>query len=83
VKQYVLALGACLFLGCESAPPGPPPEPDHLAADIAQLNADLLACMRRENDRLREEKAELDARINAAIVEATVLATKPTKPRPR
>jgi len=89
VKQYVLVVGAWLLLGCESAPPPPPPAPaePNLAAAIAELNADLLACMRRENDRLREEKVALDAKINAAIEEAATLqaaalaSAQPRKPK--
>lgn len=83
MKQYVLVIGAWLFFGCESAQPLPAPAEPNLAAAIAELNADLLACMQRENDRLREEKAALDAKIAAALDEAAALATKPTRPRPR
>lgn len=72
--KCLVAITVVLFFGCESAPlPPAPPEPN-LAAAIAELNADLLACMRRENDRLREEKAALDAKIAAKVVEAEELA---------
>ena len=87
MKQYVLVVGAWLLLGCESAPPPPAPAEPNLAAAIAELNADLLACMRRENDRLREEKVAIDAKINAAIEEAATLqaaalaSAQPRKPK--
>ena len=79
MKYYVLIVTALLFLCCEAAPPAAPPEPDHLAEDIAKLNADYLACMRRENERLRQEVDDLDAKIRIALEEAAVLASQPPK----
>ena len=82
VKQHILVAMALSFLACEAAPPVPPPEPDHLVKDIAKLNADLLACMQRENDRLRQDRDDLEAKIRIALVEAAVLASEaPKKPR--
>lgn len=83
VKQWISAVLACWIPGCQAAsPPEPPPEPDHLVADIAKVNAELLACMQRENDRLREERNELGAKIRAVREEASVLAgTPPRKPK--
>lgn len=85
MKQYILLPMALLFLCCESTPPEPPeppPEPDHLAADIAELNAAYLACMNRENERLRADIAVLDVKIAAKLEEAAALVSAQTrKPR--
>jgi len=78
-----LVVAAWLFFGCDRAPyemPVPAPSVSRsLAADIAQLNADYLSCMRRENERLREEKAALDRKINTAVEEAAALASAPPR----
>lgn len=79
MKQLTLAILAWALLGCEAPPIVPPPEPSHLAEDIAKLNADFLACMRRENELLREKKAELDVEINKAIEEARTLTLEESK----
>lgn len=72
--KCLVAITALLFFGCEAAPPPPAPAEPSLAASIAELNANYVACMRRENDRLRQEKLALDAKIAAKVVEAEDLA---------
>lgn len=83
MKRVAVVVAAWSVFGCEATPPVPPPEPDHLAADIAKLDSDLLACMQRENDRLRAERDELDTKIAAARREAYELLAGATAKKPK
>jgi hypothetical protein len=76
MKQWIPAVLTWSLLGCQAAPPEPPPEPDHLVADIAKLGSDLLACEQRENVLLHEKKDDLDAKIAAAKAEALELLAR-------
>lgn len=76
MTRSILLVVAWSLVGYDATPPAPPPEPDHLAEDIAKLNAELLACMQRENARLQQERDDLDAKIRVALEEAAVLASE-------
>lgn len=66
LKQWLPAVLALSFLGCQAAQPEPPPEPDHLLEDVTRLGAELHACQEAEQARLRKEAATLDVEITEA-----------------
>jgi hypothetical protein len=66
VKQWILAVLAWSLLGCETAPPEPPPAPGSLAGDWKQIGEELIARRQAENDRMRREKTVLEAKIAEA-----------------
>lgn len=63
MKRWMPTVLVWSLLGCQAAPPEPPPVPDHLLEDVAQLGADLRACREAERARLEKEKSELDVEI--------------------
>lgn len=69
LKQWVPAILAWSLLGCQTAPPEPAPEPDHLVEDVQRLGAELLACRQAEHERLLKEAAALDVELAKAKTE--------------
>lgn len=69
-----ILIGLAIGLWVEPAPPPPPPPPaPDLAAEVARLGDALLACERKEIERLRAENADLDRQIDEARHEAAEL----------